>query len=187
MGREGAGSRHYWLIDPIDGTKSFSRGLPLYGVILALVDGNDDRALATVIRLPPLAETYAAAKGLGASCNGAPIRVSATAELASAVISTPDAHQFAESGLEAGYRALRERVRWLRGYSDCFAHAMTARGAVDATLDPGLSPWDVIGSQVLIEEAGGAFLRRPSRRPSAIDALFGSPALVDEIARIVEF
>jgi len=192
MGLEGGGSRHYWLIDPIDGTKSFTRGLPLYGVMLALVDRKAETALAGVIGLPALAETYAAARGLGAVCNGETIRASAATELAGAVISAPDAHQFRQSGLEAGYRRLRDRVRWLRGYSDCFAHAMAARGAVDAALDPSLSPWDAMASQVIVEEAGGAFLLRKSVEPpggdgSRLDVLLGSPPLVDEIARIVDF
>jgi histidinol phosphatase-like enzyme (inositol monophosphatase family) len=188
LGSEGQGSRHYWLIDPIDGTKSFSRGLPLYGVMLALVDRDANRALAGVVGLPALAETYAAARGLGATCNGAAIRASVATDLASAVVSAPDAHQFRGSGLEPGYLALRGQVRWLRGYGDCFAHAMAARGALDAVLDPSLSPWDAMASQAIVEEAGGAFLTRPSPKGGGrLDVLLGSAGLVDGIARLVGF
>ena len=191
MGREGEGSPYYWLVDPIDGTKSFSRGLATFGTMLALVDRETERSVVGVICLPALAETYAAARGLGATCNGTPIRASAETELASVIVSAPDAHQFRGSGLEEGYVRLRDRVPWLRGYTDCFAHAMTARGAVAVTLDPGLNPWDAMASQVIVEEAGGSFLLRPSTVElaggTAFDALLGSPALVDEIARIVGF
>ena len=94
--------------------------------------------------------------------------------------------------MEDDYRRLRDQVPHLRGYPDCFAHAMTARGALDATLESWLNTWDVMATEVLIEEAGGAFLLRHCRaQPDdgrlALDTLFGSPPLVEKIARLIEF
>lgn len=191
-GGDAAASRYHWLLDPIDGTKSYTRGLPLFGTLVALIDGASGRSQLGVIRLPALAETYAAGRGLGATCNGRPIRVSAKADLATALISTPDSGQFAQGLMEADYRRLRGHVPHLRGYPDCFAHAMAARGALDGVLEPSLNTWDAMATEVLIEEAGGSFLMRrcraqPADGRTALDVLFGSPPLVERIAKLIEF
>lgn len=192
FGASGRGDRYCWLIDPIDGTKSFANGLPTFGTLLALIDRETDEPLIGVMHMPALAETYAAARGLGATCNGLPIRASACGDLATAIVSASDACQFAETGTEAAYRTLRDHAPYMRGYGDCFAHAMAARGAVDASFETWLNAWDIKAAQAIVTEAGGRFLLRESKRQPtdgriAYDALFGSSALVAEIAAIVRF
>ncbi len=192
FGATGGGHRFYWLIDPIDGTKSFANGLPTFGTLLALMDRETGEPLAGVIHMPALSETYAAGKGLGATCNGLPIRASDCRDLDTAIVSASDACQFAETGIEAAYGRLRAQTPYLRGYGDCFAHAMAARGAVDASFETWLNDWDVRAAQAIVVEAGGGFLIRQSKRQPAdggiaYDALFGSKALVERIAEVVDF
>lgn len=192
FGLDEGDARYCWLIDPIDGTSAFARGLPTYGTIIALIDRETDRPLAGAIHLPSTAETYAAARGLGAFCNGQPIRASDRHDLTAAILSLPDPYQFRSAGLEDGYFKLYPEVEHICGLSSCFAHAMAARGSVDAILEPWLNPWDIKATEVIVEEAGGTCLLRKSKRQPedgrlSLDGLFGSPRLVEQIARIVDF
>lgn len=176
-----------WVVDPIDGTISFTRGLPAFATIVALEERDTQLALAGAIHLPCANETYRAARGLGAWCGTSRLSVSKEADLRRALISLPDPAQFRRTGTSEAHHVLWEASDFARGYCDAWAHAMVARGALDAMLDPGLHDWDVRASQVLIEEAGGLFLTRPSHREGAVDALFGAPRLVEEIAARVGF
>jgi len=192
MGADSGDHDYRWLIDPIDGTTSFSRGIPTFGTLLSLVDEASGRPLLGVIHLPAFNETYVAARGLGTTCNGKPIRASAATDLASAIVSVSELYQFRDAGCEAAYHRLREACPNLRGYTDCFAHALTVRGGIDATFEPWMNPWDIAATQVLVEEAGGICLLRSSRRQpnddrTALDAIFGSARVVETIARLVGF
>ncbi|GJL66832.1 MAG: histidinol phosphate phosphatase [Nitrospirales bacterium] len=186
-GLEGTGARFRWVIDPIDGTRGFVRGIPLFGTIVALEDTQTQRALVGVIHLPVLNVTYSAARGLGAWCQGKPMRVSSLAHVDEAIIAVGDPLQFTHAHCEAAYRRLGELCSCVRGYTDCFGHALVVGGSIDAMFDPDLNPWDVLATQVLIEEAGGAMLMRPSVNKEKVDALFGSPALVEFLSRELHF
>lgn len=187
QGLQGKGTRWRWLIDPIDGTRSFIHGIPLFGTIIALENTTPRRAEIGVIHLPALGLTYAAGRGLGATCNGQRVRVSQNVELASTIIAVGDPAQFASAQDCASYKALVELCPYVRGYADCFGHAMVVSGAVGAMLDPALNLWDVMATQVLVEEAGGRMRLRPSAVPHKVDALFGSPLLVDVLDRELAF
>ncbi len=121
--------RYRWLIDPIDGTLSFMTGLPTFGTIVAFEDRLDEQALVGVIHLPAFGDTYVAARGHGAFCNGKPISVALPRPLRECIISTPDAIQFRLSNSESAYQKVRAKVDQLRGYTDCWAHAMVASGS----------------------------------------------------------
>ena len=108
-------------------------------------------------------------------------------DLRTALVSAPDALQFRVAQLGDGYKRLWDACDRLRGYADCWAHAQVARGAIDALVEPWLNVWDIRATQVLIEEAGGKQIVRPSAKPGALDAIIGSAALVDQIADILEF
>ncbi len=176
-----------WIIDPIDGTRAFVRGLPTFGTIVALEETASARALVGAIHLPVTGETLGAARGLGARRDGRPLRASAAAALRSAIVSLPDRVEFREAGMEGAYAAVHAACDRVRGYTDCWAHAQVIAGAVDALVDPGLSPWDVRATEILIAEAGGACRLRPSRLEGKVDLLCGSPALVNEIADLIGF
>ena len=187
QGCQGSGSRYRWTIDPIDGTRSFIRGIPLFGTIVALEDTTDNRALLGVIHLPELDVTLSAARGLGSWRNGKAIHVSATAQPEQSITSVGDPLQFSAAKLDTTYHRLYELCPCLRGYTDCFGHALVASGAVSAMLDPALNPWDIMATQVLIEEAGGTMLQRPSAAEGKVDALFGNSDLVKFLSEKLSF
>ncbi len=186
-GLEGGPAEYRWIVDPIDGTRGFSRGLPTFGTLVALEETASHRALVGVIHLPVTAETLAAARGLGAARNGQPLRASRAADLRSAIVSVPDVIEFRATGMEQAYAAIHAACDRVRGYTDCWAHALVVSGAVDALLEPGLSPWDVRATEVLIAEAGGECRLRASHLSGKLDLVCGSPALVGRIAELVGF
>jgi histidinol-phosphatase len=186
-GLDGSGSRYRWIIDPIDGTRAYTRGLPTFGTIVALEETATERALVGVIHLPATGETVSAARGAGAFRDGVPAHASGSDRLDEAIISAPDLAQFREAGCPELYAHLHESYARVRGYTDCWAHVQAIGGGVDVVVDPGLSPWDLRATQVLIEEAGGKQLVRPSRAHGKVDAIFGSPALVDLLAARLGF
>ncbi len=191
FGHEDRGSDYTWFVDPIDGTRAFASGIPTFGTFIALYDNAAATSVAGVIRLHSMDETYSAARGLGAHCNGEPLRVSGHTSLKDAFVASAEPMWFEQSGLMAEYRELCLQVPGLRCYGDCFGHAMTARGALDALVDPLTNPWDVRATEVIIEEAGGKYLERQlsggGLSRSKIAVLFGAPAVVDGLAEIVPF
>ncbi|MBM3547630.1 MAG: histidinol-phosphatase [Alphaproteobacteria bacterium] len=187
VGRDGRPSPYRWLIDPIDGTTSFLRGIPNFGTIVALEEAETRRAVLGAIHLPMQGETYVAGRGLGAWCGSRRLRVSRCASLADALVSVPDARSVQLAQLEGGYRRLRRLCPQLRGYADCWAHTLAVRGAIDALIEPWTHAWDIRATQVLIEEAGGLGLVRNSPVKGAFDAIFGARKIVEQIAETVDF
>jgi histidinol-phosphatase len=186
-GLEGSASEYRWIIDPIDGTRGYTRGLPTFGTIVALEETATGRALVGVIHLPASGETVSAARGGGAFRDGVPAHASRAARLNDAIISAPDLAQFREAGCPELYGRLHGSYERVRGYTDCWAHAQAVGGSLDVVVEPGLSPWDIRATQVLIEEAGGKQLVRPSRLTGKVDTIFGSGPLVDLLAAALEF
>lgn len=187
-GGEDEGAAPYrWLVDPIDGTRSFARGLPTFGTIVALEERNSGRPLVGVIHLPVTDETLAGASGLGAERGGRRLRVSTASQLRDAVVSLADGAEFRAAGMEDAYAAVHAACDRVRGYTDCWAHARVIAGEVDAMLEPDLSPWDVRATQLLIAEAGGAWRARPSRREGKLDVVFGSRELVARLGELAGF
>lgn len=179
-GAEGAVAGRSWLVDPIDGTLSFSRGVPLFGTLIALLE--DERPVLGLIDLPVLDERTVGWRGGGVRRNGEPVRVSHRADLASALVATGDPIALAAFGARETWLALARDVPRLRGYTDCFGHAQVICGAVDAMVDLSLNPWDAAPTQVLVEEAGGrcvTFRREKADYPLGL--VFGSPALVEQL------
>ena len=188
QGFTGQGTRWRWTIDPIDGTRSFIRGIPLFGTMIALQDMQDERALLGVIHLPMLGITYAGARGQGVTRNGeslAPLPQSVAIE--DAVISVGDVAQFTAAGRYQDFCRLSALHGYVRGYTDCFGHGLVISGAVGAMLDPALNPWDIMPTQALIDAAGGTTLLCRSQVPGKVDSLFGNRALVAHLAREIPF
>lgn len=145
-----------WYLDPIDGTLSFSHGIPLYGTLLALYQG--ETPLVGIIDHPGLGLCYYASKGQGAFCNGEKITLTDTSNLDEEIIATGDRWQFAKTGTLEAYKALLEQHKLVRTVPDCFGHTLAAKGAVGAMLDFHINAWDIAATKILIEEAGGKFL-----------------------------
>ncbi len=189
FGGEGSEDAQYrWVIDPIDGTLPFSRGLPTFGTLLAFEDVAARRALIGVIHLPALGETYSAAKGASAWCNGERLHVAPPRELRDCVISVPAEYHFRLAGIAESHEQLRKQAPHLRCFADCWAHAMVARGALDALAEFNLGRWDIAATEILVEEAGGrALVREAPYAPGKYDAIIGSPRAAAEVAAILEF
>jgi len=151
FGQTGKGTS-LWIIDPIDGTRSFITGLPLFGMLLGFV--KDEKPQLGIIRMPALGEVYAGATGLGATCNGAPITVSACQRLSSARLFINEADRIAVSEPDIFARLVRAGDLRRIG-ADCYPHALVARGLADAVIDYGLQPYDYLPVCAVVEAAGG--------------------------------
>ncbi|CAN5784336.1 inositol monophosphatase family protein [soil metagenome] len=149
------GASHQWFLDPIDGTKSFVRGVPLYAVLIGLeIDG---RVEAGVAHFPALGETVAAGSGLGTRLNGRRVTVRDTARLADAFVSFTDAASFAAHGRDEAWRRVQAATAFRPGWSDAYGHALVASGRLEVMLDAVMHPWDCGPFPVLLREAGGFF------------------------------
>ena len=180
------GRRYRWVIDPIDGTISFSRGIPLFGTLLALEDREADRPLLGVINLPALGETYFGGPDIGTWCGEESLTIkddgpSDDSAHATDLIAAGDPLWFDQAGVGDDYAVLVKHHRLLRGYTDCFGHAMVLRGGVGAVVDPGLSPWDFAATRALVEGAGGSVWMRPSQLEGSTDLILGKPRLVEQL------
>jgi histidinol phosphatase-like enzyme (inositol monophosphatase family) len=155
IGEEGddrpGGSGRTWVIDPIDGTKAFTQGVPLYSTLLALID--EDGPVIGVAHLPGLDETVSAGRGLGAHHNGAPCRVSDRTALAGSYVCTSGFSYWPRHQLD---RALDAGVN-IRTWGDAYGYVLVATGRAEAMIDPACSGWDVAPMAVIIPEAGGVF------------------------------
>ena len=149
-----AGDPDYrWIIDPIDGTKSFIHGVPLYGVLIGVEVRGQPRV--GVIYMPALDEMVAAADGLGCTWNGRPARVSQTARLEDACISVTSP-ETARARSDA-YEKLAGRAKLTRAWGDAYGYVLVATGRCDVMLDPKLNPWDCAPMIPILREAGGRF------------------------------
>jgi histidinol phosphatase-like enzyme (inositol monophosphatase family) len=142
-----------WIIDPLDGTKKFVRGLPFFGPCIALE--RDDEIVLGVMHLPAMGETYWSERGQGAFCNGEPIRVSAQTDLDRAYVVHGSESQFYRRGWSETLKELILGTYHNPGFLDLYSYASLACGRVDAVIDVGDSPWDIAAAQVIFDEAGG--------------------------------
>ena len=149
-----------WVIDPIDGTKNFVRGVPVWASLIALLE--DGTPTVGVISAPALHRRWWAGRGLGAhtSVAGAPPRrlsVSAVADLGSASLSFSSLSGWADRGLREHFLALTDAVWRVRAFGDFFSYCLLAEGAVDIAAEPEVKLWDLAPLDILIREAGGSF------------------------------
>ncbi len=145
-----------WIIDPIDGTKSFIQGVPLYGVMIGLEDPNGEAVLG-VVNVPGLTELVHAARGEGCSWNGRRAHVSSVVALKDACVSFTSYKTFDDSGRAPAFERVRARARICRGWGDCYGHILVATGRAEVMLDPILADWDCAALLPILEEAGGTF------------------------------
>ena len=149
------GASHRWIIDPIDGTKAFIHGVPLYAVLLALeVEGTVE---VGAVYFPALNEMVAAATGEGCTWNGRPVRVSPEADMGRATACFTDPGMFAEYGRGEAWERIKGAVGIRAGWSDAYGHALVATGRAEIALDPIMSSWDCGPFPPILREAGGTF------------------------------
>ena len=152
--RDGTSGRR-WLLDPIDGTKSFVRGVPLWGTLIAVAEG--DQVLAGAAYFPAVNEIIAAAPGEGCWWNGRRASVSTVSTLASATALVTDDRTFATVAQRDAWTSLGDSVGIARSWGDCFGYLLVATGRAEVMVDPIINPWDAACFLPIIEEAGGVF------------------------------
>jgi histidinol-phosphatase len=155
----GMGTRH-WVIDPIDGTKNFIRGVPIWGTLIALMEA--DRPVVGLVSAPALGRRWWAATGHGAYAGrhpaaATPIRVSGVRRLADASFCYSSLHSWEETGRLPAMLDIMRRVWRSRAYGDFYGYMLLAEGALDAMVEPELSLWDLAALIPIVTEAGGTF------------------------------
>ena len=179
-----------WVIDPIDGTKNYVRGVPVWATLIALETGEQDgtHTRVGVVSAPALGMRWWASVGGGswkidpASLSPRRLRVSAVAALADANLSYSELSEWRAAGKRDAFIALADAVWRTRGFGDFWSHLMVAEGVVDLATEPELSRWDMAALQIIVEEAGGRFTDLLGQRGSSGGSLLCSNGLLHEAA-----
>jgi histidinol-phosphatase len=168
-----------WIIDPIDGTKNYVRGVPVWATLLALQ--REAEVVVGLVSAPALGRRGWAIRGEGAFANGERCRVSAVARLEDSAVSTTSAR-----GMPPGWSSIVQRAWSNRGLGDFWQHCLVAEGSLDVACDSVLKLWDYAAVQLLIEEAGGRCTTYDGS-PTAVDASFlaTNGALHDEVVSLL--
>ena len=154
-GRHSEGAESVWLVDPIDGTKSFVRECPFFSTQIALMRGG--RPVLGVSSAPAYGELAWAEQGAGAFLNDKPIRVSTIANLSAAIVSTGNLKTMTRSGQWDRLGELIRRVSRIRGYGDFVHYHLLARGSLDVVIESDVNILDIAALTVIVREAGGTF------------------------------
>ena len=178
-----AASPWRWIVDPIDGTSNFVRGIPVWASLIALTHA-DLGAVVGVVSAPALGRRWWAARGMGAFAHTATggdrsIQVSSVAQLDQAQVSVTFASGWDELGLTSQLVALQQGAFRARGFGDFWQHMLVAEGAIDLAVDAvGLMPYDLAAVMVVVEAAGGTFTDRHGVRTFASDTAISSNGLL---------
>jgi histidinol-phosphatase len=173
-----------WVIDPIDGTRSFVRGIPLWATLVGLEYRGEQ--IAGVAEAPALGQTWRALRGDGAHRSDRPIRVSDVADLSQALVFYSGLGWFIEAGVDGAFHELRRRTEKQRGFGDFYGFVLVAQGSGEMMLEHGVHAWDIAALVPIIEEAGGRFSTwtgdRSIDRP---DVVVTNGKLHDEVLKIL--
>jgi histidinol-phosphatase len=188
FGRIGAGPR-CWVIDPIDATKNFVRGVPVWATLVGLMDG--DEVVVGVVSAPALGRRWWAARDGGAwtgrsLTKASRCRVSSVAKLEDASFSYSSLDDWEDQGRLPGFLELSRQVWRTRAYGDFWSHMLVAEGAVEIAAEPEVSLWDLAALQVIVEEAGGTFTDLSGRpTPDGGSAVATNGRLHAEVLRLL--
>jgi len=182
--KEFAGASHRWFIDPIDGTKSFMRGVPLYAVLVGLeIDGNVEVGAAY---FPALDEMLTAATSMGCWWNGRRAHVSTISNLSKGVVSCTDLTNFARVDRQAAWERLQKTAYYRTGWGDAYGYLLVATGRIELMLDPIINVWDCAPFPPIFREAGGYFGNWEGK-PTIYDSegIATSQILLPEVLRLI--
>jgi histidinol-phosphatase len=158
LGTSGSTSRR-WIVDPIDGTKNYVRGIPIFATLIGLEENG--RMVVGVISAPAMARRWWAAAGEGAFCrslgNTTAMRVSSIDTLEGSHLAYDSILDFDQHGGAVRFLSLMRRCTRARGFGDFWAHMLVAEGAVEIAIEPAVAIWDMAAIRVIVEEAGGRF------------------------------
>jgi histidinol-phosphatase len=186
FGKENSSREWVWTIDPIDGTRSFIHGIPLFSTLLALLHNGEP--VMGIICLPALNETAWAIKGKGSYIGDQPIKVSNHRDIPGSTIATADRYCFKEKKYLKLWRNLYSNADIARTYPDAFGHLLAARGSVDVMVDPWAYIWDFAPCKIIIEEAGGLFSNFTGNKSLINEgtAISGNPQMVKKIKKVIK-
>ena len=172
-----------WIIDPIDGTSNFVRGIPVWASLVALTH-IEHGALVGVVSAPAMGRKWWAAKGLGAFADGKRCQVSTVGRLDEAQVSVTFAAGWDMLGLTDQLVHLQQQAHRARGFGDFWQHMLVAEGAIDLAVDAvGVQPYDLAAVMVIVEEAGGTFTDRHGERTFMSNSAISSNGLLHHHAR----
>lgn len=154
-GETRTGAAYRWIVDPIDGTKTFVRGVPLWGTLVAIASG--DNVVAGAAYFPAVGEIVVAAPGAGCWWNGSRCHVSPVASLADATVLTTDERFRKTPERAAPWRSLAAKSAVARSWGDCYGYLLVATGRAEVMVDGVVGPWDTAPLLPIIGEAGGVF------------------------------
>lgn len=184
FGEQPGSSGRRWLLDPVDGTRSFVRGVPLWGSLVAVLEG--DTVLAGAAAFPAVRERLAAAPGEGCWHNGSRCRVSDVGALADATVLITDSRIFTDLGYARAYQVLSDAAAMSRTWGDCYGYLLVATGRAEVMVDPRLNPWDGACFVPMIAEAGGSMTELSgAARSLPANAVATNGALACEVRRIL--
>ncbi len=154
-GTQGSNPNRRWILDPLDGTKSFVHGVPIYGVLIAL----EENGIIThgVVHLPVLKETVSAGIGKGCYWNGERARASEKTSLSESLVCTTSPSRLEQLIGRDKYDTITQSFGLYRGWGDCWGHILVATGRAEAMLDARMAIWDSAPLGVIVEEAGGVY------------------------------
>jgi histidinol-phosphatase len=188
LGKIGMGPR-CWVVDPIDGTKNFVRGVPVWATLIALMMG--DEPVAGVVSAPALSRRWWAARDGGAwtgrgLTKATRCRVSGVTQLKDASFSYSSLSGWEDADVLVGFLGLSRSVWRTRAYGDFWSHVLVAEGSVDLAAEPEVSVWDIAAIQVIVEQAGGRFTDLTgAARPDGGSAVSTNGHLHDEVLRLL--
>jgi histidinol-phosphatase len=160
FGHSGEGSPWQWIVDPIDGTSGFVRGIPVWATLIALTH-IEHGVVAAAVSAPALGPRWWAARGAGTFVDGRRCQVSSVDQLADAQMSVTFSSGWDDLGLTPALVELAGEARRVRGFGDFWQHALVAEGALDVAIDAvGVAPYDIAAVRLLVEEAGGLLTDR---------------------------
>jgi histidinol-phosphatase len=151
----GSASGARWIIDPIDGTKNFIRGIPFFATLIALEEANE--VTAGVIYAPATGDLLYAQKGQGAFANGRQVRVSTVSALKEAMLIHGGLGDLKRSPYWQPFVRLIDQTARQRGFGDALGHTLVICGHAEITLEPEIKPWDVAATKIIVQEAGGQY------------------------------
>lgn len=146
-------SNSFWVIDPIDATHNYVRGIPLWGILIAYVENNVTKVGVSYV--PVLKDLMYAEKGKGAFANDKPIHVSKINLVSKSFISFGSLKYF--DNLRPGFDELAKKAAKMRGFGDLYSFHLVAQGKIECMIDGGNEPWDIVPLKLIVEEAGGMF------------------------------
>ncbi len=150
-----SGGVRRWIIDPIDATKNYIRGIPVFATLIALEE--QGRIVLGVVSAPAMSRRWWASRGDGAYCNGKRIHVSSVSKIADAHLSYDSVTDFDKADLSDHFLALARQCSRTRAFGDFWSYMLVAEGAIEIAIEPEVAYWDMAPISIIVEESGGRF------------------------------